>query len=153
DVFDLQDQVTANVVAAIAPHLRAAEIQRAQRKPAGGLHAYDLMLRAMPHYHARTPDSLTMAASILRKAIEIDPTYAPGLAYLASCRWIMVSQGWADPGDPALAEMLALAQAALSHGPSDPEVLLIVAGITARAGGDLYGGISLVDRSISLNPN
>jgi adenylate cyclase len=34
DVFDPQDQVKASVVAAIEPHLRTAEIQRAQRKPA-----------------------------------------------------------------------------------------------------------------------
>src|SRR6185312_7921144 len=34
DVFDLQDRVTASVVAAIEPKLRSAEIERAQRKPA-----------------------------------------------------------------------------------------------------------------------
>ena len=34
DVFDLQDQVNASVVAAIELNLRTAEIQRAQRKPA-----------------------------------------------------------------------------------------------------------------------
>jgi adenylate cyclase len=34
DVFDLQDQMTARVVAAIEPNVRAAEIRRAQRKPA-----------------------------------------------------------------------------------------------------------------------
>jgi len=33
DVFELQDQVTASVVAAIEPNLLKAEIQRAQRKP------------------------------------------------------------------------------------------------------------------------
>jgi hypothetical protein len=33
DIFDLQDQVTASVVGAIAPKLMQAEIERAQRKP------------------------------------------------------------------------------------------------------------------------
>src|SRR5260370_38184114 len=33
DIFDLQDQVTASVVGAIAPKLEQAEIKRPQRKP------------------------------------------------------------------------------------------------------------------------
>jgi hypothetical protein len=33
DIFDLQDQVTASIVGAIAPKLGQAEIERAQRKP------------------------------------------------------------------------------------------------------------------------
>src|SRR4029077_1321732 len=37
DVFDLQDQVTASVVGAIAPKLERAEIDRAKRKPTDSL--------------------------------------------------------------------------------------------------------------------
>ena len=33
DIFDLQDQVTENVVGAIAPAVEKAEIERARRKP------------------------------------------------------------------------------------------------------------------------
>src|SRR5437870_13393011 len=45
DVFDLQDQVTTNVVGAIAPTLQRAEIERAKRKPTESLDAYDYFLR------------------------------------------------------------------------------------------------------------
>src|SRR5262249_14798356 len=44
DVFDLQDQITTNVVGAIAPRLEQAEIERAKRKPTESLDAYDLYL-------------------------------------------------------------------------------------------------------------
>src|SRR5262249_37316129 len=47
DVFDLQDQVTASVVGAIAPRLEQAEIERAKRKPTESLDAYDYYLRGM----------------------------------------------------------------------------------------------------------
>ena len=50
DVFELQDQVTASVVAAIEPNLLKAEIQRAHRKPTENSQAYDLLLRALPHF-------------------------------------------------------------------------------------------------------
>jgi len=52
DIFDLQDQVTEKVVAAIAPKLEQAEIERAKRKPTESLHAYDYYLRGraiIPH--------------------------------------------------------------------------------------------------------
>ena len=39
DIFDLQDQVTASVVGAIAPKLEQAEIERAKRKPTESLDA------------------------------------------------------------------------------------------------------------------
>ena len=45
DIFDLQDQVTASVVGAIAPKLEQAEIERTKRKPTENLDAYDYYLR------------------------------------------------------------------------------------------------------------
>jgi TolB-like protein/class 3 adenylate cyclase len=47
DIFDLQDQITAKVVIAIAPKLEQAEIERAKRKPTESLDAYDYYLRGM----------------------------------------------------------------------------------------------------------
>ena len=47
DVFDLQDQITINVVGAVAPKLEQAEIDRARRKPTENLDAYDLYLRGL----------------------------------------------------------------------------------------------------------
>jgi adenylate cyclase len=47
DIFDLRDQVTASVVAAIAPKLKQAEIERAKRKPTENLDAHDYYLRGL----------------------------------------------------------------------------------------------------------
>ena len=49
DVFDLQDEVTTNVIGAIAPKLEQAEIERARHKPTEKLAAYDLYIHALPH--------------------------------------------------------------------------------------------------------
>ena len=51
NIFDLQDQVTASVVGAIAPKLEQAEIERAKRKPTESLDAYDLFLRGLAAFH------------------------------------------------------------------------------------------------------
>ena len=54
DIFDLQDQVTASVVGAIAPKLEQAEIERAKRKPTESLDAYDYYLRGHGDFHRWT---------------------------------------------------------------------------------------------------
>jgi adenylate cyclase len=153
DVFDLQDQVTASVVGAIEPNLRAAEIERARRKPPESLHAYDLMLRALPHLRALDRHDLARATRILQKAIEIDPAYAPALANLAWCHWLTVVQGWIRRDDHSVTEMIRLARIALSLDGNDPEVLRLAGGVIARADGDLTEGIGLMERAITLNPN
>jgi adenylate cyclase len=51
DIFELQDQMTSNVVGAIAPKLFQAEIDRANRKPTENLDAYDFYLRGLAGVH------------------------------------------------------------------------------------------------------
>src|SRR6202008_391492 len=56
DIFDLQDQVAANVAGAIEPKLRQSENERARRKPAANLTAYDLYLRALAQSYRFTEE-------------------------------------------------------------------------------------------------
>src|SRR3546814_6733867 len=56
NIFDLQDQMAASVVGAIAPQLERAEIERAQRKQTERLDAYDYYLRAVACFHKRTKE-------------------------------------------------------------------------------------------------
>jgi TolB-like protein len=50
DVFAVQDEITAAIVAAIEPQLHAAESFRAARKPPESMNAWDLVMRALSHY-------------------------------------------------------------------------------------------------------
>ena len=115
---------------------------QADGEPAG-LRPHAARVTALLH---QDTGSMAEAARLLRKAIEIDPTYAPGLAYLALCQWTMVSQGWMERDNPAVAEMIDLARAALALDGNDPEVLRMAASIIALPGGDLSGGIALINK-------
>jgi adenylate cyclase len=153
DVFELQDRVAANVAAAIEPNLRDAEIIRAQRKPTGSLRAYDLVLRTLPLLQKRDRESLIEAERLLQTAISLDAGYALAAIRLAICHWIMVCQNWADRADPAVNDMVHLVRTALAQDANDPEVLRNVGLILALPGGDLSGGIRLINRAIELNSN
>jgi len=73
DVFDLQDQVTASVVGAIAPKLEQAEIERARRKPTESLDAYDHFLRGLANFYKWTREENAEALRSFYKALELDP--------------------------------------------------------------------------------
>jgi adenylate cyclase len=69
DVFELQDQVAASVVGAIAPSLTQAEIERAKRKPTNSLDAYDYYLRGLAALWQRTRDATDQAVGFYEQAI------------------------------------------------------------------------------------
>jgi TolB-like protein len=71
DIFDLQDQVTAKVISAIAPKLEQAEIERAKRKPTESLDAYDYFLRGMASLHQWTKESNDEALRLFSHSIEL----------------------------------------------------------------------------------
>jgi len=153
DVFDLQDRVTASVVAAIAPRVRAAEIQRAQRAAVSNLQAYDLCLRALPLHYDASRESVHEAIHLLRRAIALDPGYAMAYGQLAWSCWLMVAQNWVARDDPQVADMVALARKAVMLADDDPEVLTIAASVISLPGGDMEGAVTLVEKAIHLNPN
>ncbi len=54
DVFALEDRITAQVIAAVAPTIRSVEIERARRKRPDSMEAYDYIMRALPQVWALT---------------------------------------------------------------------------------------------------
>src|SRR5262249_7243773 len=79
DIFALQDEITLNVVGAIEPSLRDAEIERVKRTRPDSLDAYDLALRAIPNVYVAMPDEVPRA----EQSIPIQ-----GSAYLTACWWL-----------------------------------------------------------------
>ena len=75
DIFDLQDQVTASVVGAIAPKLEQAEIERAKRKPTESLDAYDYFLRGMAAFHQWTREANNEALSLVLQGHRTRPQF------------------------------------------------------------------------------
>jgi adenylate cyclase len=88
DIFELQDQVASSVAGAIEPRLRQSEIERANRKPTESLDAYDLYLRALAlrDKHTDVDESVPAAIALLKRALAIDPTYAPAAALVGWSR-------------------------------------------------------------------
>ncbi len=153
DLFELQDDITASVVGAIEPSLRMAEIERARRKRPDSLAAYDLYLRALTPLNEFRADANAEALELLQRAIEIDPGYAPALAYAAWCYEQRLLHDWPTKRESDAETATELARAALAIKSGDAAAISMAAFVLTIVGHDYDGGRRAAERAIDLNPN
>ena len=102
DVFDLQDQVTGQIVAALAVSLTGEERVQQARHDTENVEAHDAYLQGWALYKLLTPEDLAKAIPFFEQAIRLDPNYAQAHAALASLYWDVYQNDWAfDLGMPS----------------------------------------------------
>ena len=151
DVFAVQDEIAAAIVAAIEPQVYAAESFRAQRKAPESLDAWDLVMRALSHYWRVTREDNLTAQRLIEQAIAIDPGYAQALALLAVSHTFGAHMGWQDAATAApIAERAGVA--AVRADGEDPwaHLALACAHIYARRIDD---AIAAFETALRLNPS
>jgi adenylate cyclase len=151
DVFALQDRVAASVAGVIVPAVREAEIRRATGSATpDDRNAYDLYLRALPHYRALNLEGTHEALRLLTRAVELDPDNGAALSLAASCHSRLSGLGWSD--EPALhrEQAVDLARRSLRAAGDDPDVLVRAASVLAHETPEDVSAI--FERAIGLNP-
>jgi TolB-like protein/DNA-binding SARP family transcriptional activator/rhodanese-related sulfurtransferase len=111
DVFDVQDKVTRNVVAALEVHLTDKEQAARARQETDSSEAYDAFLRGRAHYDLYSKDDFAKAISYLEKALQLDPNYARAHAVLAAVYRTVGDDEWA----PALGMSYDESQEKMEH--------------------------------------
>jgi len=153
DVFELQDQVTASVVGAIAPRLQQAEIERARRKPTASLDAYDLYLRGVASFYKWTREGNDEALGFFYRAVERDPDFSVAYAAAAGCFSRRKGFGWVIDREQEVAETTRLARRAVLLGRDDAAALVDAGFALAFVAKDLEDGAAFLDRALLINPN
>ena len=156
NVFDLQDQVTMSIVGTIVQQVDQAEIERARRRPAANLSAYDCYLRARAIASPSTRDSNAQALDLLTQAIELDPAFAPFYGLVAALHAERRSYGWMEDiskESKEVVETARLAHLAAELGQGDAEVLALACNALAYVAQDLDAGMALINRATKINPN
>ncbi len=85
DVFALQDEVTQQIIRALAVKLTATEQDQMGRALTGDPEAYDLVLRGQDERRRTTRESNAEARRLFVKAMDLDPRYAAAYAGLSWC--------------------------------------------------------------------
>jgi adenylate cyclase len=153
DIFDLQDELTMGVVAAIEPRLRQAEIERVRRKRPDSLDAYDLVLRALADGRASLsmPDTATAALRFLDRALELDPNYALAHAYAALCNHTLYLRG----GLPEERRRAAIqhARTGIVYGQDDAMALTMSGFVIGMDEHDRTAALEAFEAALALSPS
>ncbi len=153
DVFAVQEEIAAHVVASLEPQIHRAEEQRAARKHPDNLGAWDQALRALSLLERMSQASHAEARALLERALAADPDFAYGWTLLALCHYHEILMGFTVDRRGALKASLGAAERAaeldqrcwLAHGLRGMGLLW-----TAR---DYDGALACQERAVSLNPS
>lgn len=114
DIFDLQDEVSNEVVKALKLQLSPAETNHVGRKQGGSLEAYELYQQARVAVNPPSRANMLAARNILERVVEIDPNYAAGISGLSISHARAIFFGHSDDPDTDLSKAFQYAEKALS---------------------------------------
>jgi adenylate cyclase len=152
DIFAVQDEITERITLSIQPALVEAEQGRAIRHPPERLDAWQAYQRGVWHFSRHRPAEAARAAEFFRRAIAMDPLFAPGHYGLAH---VLIHEGSTnDAGHLAerQAEGERIARHAVTLDPSDPTAhTTLAAALMLR--GALEAALASTATALRLNPS
>jgi adenylate cyclase len=152
DIFAVQDDVTQQIVGALALNLAEGDRLRLVVEPTRNTEAYDFFLRGRELWYRLTKETNIAARNLLQRAIELDPEFASAHAHLALTHGLDYLNSWSVSPLSSIEQAEATAKRAVALDDSDPSahwVLSLINLYTRRHD----GAISEAERAIVLNPN
>ncbi|CAB1059125.1 Adenylate cyclase (EC [Olavius sp. associated proteobacterium Delta 1] len=151
DIFNLQDEIAQQIVAALNIKSRNAEQARAWRVPTENLTAYDFLLRGLSHFSRLTKEEYAKAKVMFERAIELDSEFASAYVLLGYAH--LMDYAFGSSRDPRTLEQVSdLARKAMSLDDSSAKAHVLLADVY-RAKGRFEQAISQAERALSLNPS
>jgi len=152
DLFELQDEITRIIAAALEPELLKFERNRIVTQPQHNEDAYELYQRGMFHHYRQSKQDNIEAQACFRRALAIDAQYPQAMAALANAVCVASNIGWAEDTESSYQEAYELGQRAITLEPRYPNARLALGGVcmwTRRS----ERGIAEFEEAISLNPS
>ena len=153
DVFDLQDQITEQIVIAVEPEISFHERERARRQLPDRLDAWALLQRGLSHQYRTNNTDRAEAIRLFREAVALDPEFAAAHAHLAYALWASrsLTAGYAEAEKVAVSAR-ASAERAILLDPNEPIAHLTLGRLHIFAG-ETEMGIGEMQTAIAINPN
>ncbi|HET9941606.1 MAG TPA: protein kinase [Candidatus Eisenbacteria bacterium] len=150
DVLDVQSRVAESIAKEIELHLSPREAKRLAKRQAFKPEAHLEYLKGLHTIAGSSPQAVELSLRHFRRALEIDPTYAPAWAGIADCHTIRASRGMAPPAEAIHeAEQAALKALTLDDSVADAHAVL---GSVRLHQLDLASAIREEKRAVDLNP-
>ena len=152
DLFAIQDEVTAAIVATLPGRVEAATHDRAKRKPTDNMAAYECVLAGKILHHRSSRNDNASALEMLERAIALDPKYAHAHAWKACVLGQAWVHGWCEDRDATFRRVGEELQIALALDDNDSDMHRILAAwnlVQHHYDKAMYHQ----ERALSLNPN
>ena len=151
DLFAMQDEITANLSAAIAPEIYRAEASVPARASSTDLTAWDRFLRGLSHYYQQTKADFETSIALFREAIALDPALAIARAYLGTILVQGVQYGWIRSTRELWAEAMSLAESSVRLDPRSSFAFSILSYVQAMEG-HYEAALEAAKKAVELNP-
>ena len=151
DIFAIQEEIARSIARALRVSLKAPEALDFERNAPRDVKAYEFYLRGRQLQAMKSTFTWTAAPEMFRRAIALDPDYAPAHAGLADALVELLLWRLARPED-VLAEAEAASRRALELAPGLAEAH-VAHGNTLHLAGDHAGSAQAFERAIALNPD
>ena len=151
DIFEVQDELTKTIVAAVEPALSRAERERARAIRSEDLNAWEAFQQATWQFHKRTREGFVEAERLFRTAIAIDPESAPAHYGLAGTLCFMAILGHVDKPRDRFRQAIDLAQRSVEIDPLDAEARYALA-VAYHFGRHIQLALSHAETAREMNP-
>jgi adenylate cyclase len=152
DIFEIQDEVTAAIVATLPSRVEAAQHDQIKRKTPANLAAYECVLAAKILHHRSNREDNAQAQELISRALALDPEYGHAHAWRGCILGQAWGYGWAADLDATYNEMLSELDKALALDDNDADVHRILAACSVLVN-DLTKARYHQERALALNPN
>jgi adenylate cyclase len=150
DLFELQDEVTATIVATLIGRLEDAEIKQSERKHPESLAAYDSLLRGIEHLRSYGEGENRRARELFAQAISLDPRFALAHAYFSLA--LLLEHGFGSAPDAIKERACDSARTAVRLDPRESRCHQFL-GQAYLLRGEHDLALSHFERTSALNPN
>jgi adenylate cyclase len=150
DLFAMQDELTTNLSAAIAPEIFRAEAS-APARPSADPTAWDRFLKGLSRYYRHTKTDFEASIDLFRQATVLDPTLSIARAYLATIMVQGIQYGWIQSTRELWTEAMSLAESSVQLDPRSSFAFGLLSYMHAMEGNH-DAAMEAAKRAVNLNP-
>ena len=152
DLFELQDEITGQIVTALRIRLTDGEQMRVHRLHTRNPEAWTLLNKGLEHFYRFNGSDMARARDWFEKAIEADREYALAYAMLAWTHWLDAQNSWSERRELSFERAAELAEKARALDEELPDVYALKGGIHLYRG-EHEAAVASGEKAVALNPN
>ncbi|WIY27457.1 adenylate/guanylate cyclase domain-containing protein [Parasedimentitalea psychrophila] len=152
DIFAIQDEVTAAIVATLPGRIEALQQDQLARKKPGNMAAYECLLVAKVLHHRSSREDNAKALGLVNRAIALDSEYAHAHVWRGCILAQGWGYGWCEDKDATFALVQEACERAAQFDDNDADIHRVLAAIDIMHDKFTQSRYHQ-ERALALNPN